>query len=63
MSGAIGRGIRVYSPTELGPLAELLGVAMEEFESAALDADGLSEWLGEQYLAVGDPEANFGGPS
>ena len=27
------------------PVAELLGVAMEEFESAALDADGLTDWL------------------
>ena len=26
-------------------MAELLGVAMEEFESAALDADGLTDWL------------------
>ena len=31
--------------SRIRPVAELLGVAMEEFESAALDADGFIEWL------------------
>ena len=31
--------------TRIRPVAELLGVAMEEFESAALDADSLANWL------------------
>ena len=31
--------------SRIRPVAELLGVAMEEFESVALDADGLTNWL------------------